>query len=49
MSFIPQDVLKKRAKEEAKREEMRGGENERKRSRRGVKELGFKTPFKNKR
>ena len=49
MSFIPQDVLKKRAKEEAKREEMRGGENERKRIRRGVKELGFKTPFKNKR
>ena len=48
MTFIPQDVLKKRAEKEAERKAMRGTDDQRKRKRRGVKDLGFKTPFKNK-
>ncbi|GFH49394.1 hypothetical protein CTEN210_05870 [Chaetoceros tenuissimus] len=47
ITFIPKDVLKKRAEEEARRKEERNSDG-RKRSRRGIKELGLKTPFKNK-
>jgi len=47
ISFIPKDVLKKRAAEEAKKKEARGSEEQHKRKRRGIKDLGFKTPFKN--
>jgi len=47
ISFIPKDVLKKRAAEEAKKKVIRGSDDQRKRTRRGIKDLGFKTPFKN--
>jgi hypothetical protein len=47
ISFIPKDVLKKRAAEEAKKKVVRGSDDQRKRTRRGIKDLGFKTPFKN--
>ena len=48
MSFIPKDVLRKKAAEEAKRQAVRGNDDQRKRQRRGIKDLGFKTPFNNK-
>jgi ribosome biogenesis protein ENP2 len=49
VTFIPEDVLKRRAKAEADRKAARGDDNRRQRKRRGIKDLGFKTPFKNKR
>ena len=49
VTFIPEDVLKRRAKAEADRKAARGDDNQRQRKRRGIKDLGFKTPFKNKR
>lgn len=48
-SFIPKDVLDRRAKEEAERKARRGNDEQPNRKRRGIKELGFKTPFKNRR
>lgn len=51
ISYIPLDVRKKRLEEqkqrEAEEEENRHGHGRSKRQRRGVKEFGFKTPFKN--
>mmetsp|Transcript_18741 Transcript_18741/g.27643 ORF Transcript_18741/g.27643 Transcript_18741/m.27643 type:complete len:356 (+) Transcript_18741:1542-2609(+) len=43
VSYIPKDILRKREQEAMKSRD----DGEKKRKRRGIKELGFKTPFKN--
>mmetsp|Transcript_17187 Transcript_17187/g.25009 ORF Transcript_17187/g.25009 Transcript_17187/m.25009 type:complete len:233 (-) Transcript_17187:528-1226(-) len=49
VKYIPKDVQKKKEEQDARRQkELEEGEGLRKRKRRGIKELGFKTPFKNK-
>ena len=49
VSYIPKDVQKKRLQaSKEKAEDLENNSEGRKRKRRGVKELGFKTPFKNK-
>ena len=46
VTYIPKDVQAKKERELKKREQSRNYDSE-KRKRRGIKELGFKTPFKN--
>ncbi|KAL7546972.1 hypothetical protein ACHAWF_010293 [Thalassiosira exigua] len=46
VTFVPKSVRKRQEAEEKKREEARTRDDRRGRSRRGVKDLGFKTPFK---
>ena len=48
MTYVPKDVLKKREEQETKRQQMSEEDGKQKRKRRGVKDLGFKAPFKNK-
>lgn len=48
MTYIPKDALKKKsAAQDAQTRDLESGNDERKRKRRGIKELGLKTPFKN--
>ena len=45
--YIPKDVQAKKEREMKKRELSGNYDSEKRRRRRGIKELGFKTPFKN--
>lgn len=50
VTYIPKDVQNKKEKEQQKRDQESGEHDaQTKRRRRGIKELGFKTPFKNQR
>lgn len=47
MTYIPKDALKKKAAQDAQSKDLEQGNDDRKRKRRGIKELGLKTPFRN--